>query len=143
MWAGKPAKVLTLVNQYKHNDGFETVSFGPLGLSLVKAFALSDSDLDEEDRNALRAFDKIRRICILDFGDAREEIKAQFVEKVSALLDGMELLLEAKDSSNQLSIYADDSRGVLKDCILFDPDGTLICLRGSVDVERLMALAND
>ena len=56
LWAGKPAKVQTLINQYRHNDGFESVSFGPLGLSLMRTFALSDSDLDEEDRAALHAF---------------------------------------------------------------------------------------
>ena len=143
LWAGKPAKVQTLINPYRHNDGFESVSFGPLGLSLMRTFALSDSDLDEEDRAALHAFDKIRRICILNFEDAGEEIKARFVSKVRTILDGMELILEAKDEGSKLSIYAEDCNGSLKDCILFDPDGTLIVVRGSLDTEQLMALAND
>jgi len=143
VWAGKPAKVQNLINQYRHHDGFETVSFGPLGMSLMRTFALSDNDLDEEDRAALHAFDKIRRICILDFEDAQEEVKARFVSKVRRVLDGMELILEAKDEGSRLSIYGEDRNGKLKDCILFDPDGTLICVSGSVNMEKLMSLAND
>lgn len=143
-WAGNPAaKVQTLVNEFRHNEGFDGITLGPLGLSLVKTLALSDSDMDAEDREVLKAFTHIRRLSILDFEDARPDVKERFVSRVKKILEGMELILEAKDDGSRLSIYGIDSGKEIKDCILFDPSGTLICVRGSVTVEKLMAAVNN
>lgn len=143
-WAGNPAaKVQTLVNEFRHNEGFDGITLGPLGLSLVKTLALSDSDMDAEDREVLKAFTHIRRLSILDFEDARPDVKERFVSRVKKILEGMELILEAKDDGSRLTIYGIDNGKEIKDCILFDPSGTLICVRGSVTVEKLMAAVNN
>ena len=143
-WAGNPAaKVQTLVNEFRHNEGFDGITLGPLGLSLVKTLALSDSDMDAEDREVLKAFTHIRRLSILDFEDARPDVKERFVSRVKKILEGMELILEAKDDGSRLSIYGIDNGKEIKDCILFDPSGTLICVRGSVTLEKLMAAVNN
>lgn len=143
-WAGNPAaKVQTLVNEFRHNEGFDGITLGPLGLSLVKTLALSDSDMDAEDREVLKAFTHIRRLSILDFEDARPDVKERFVSRVKKILEGMVLILEAKDDGSRLSIYGIDNGKEIKDCILFDPSGTLICVRGSVTVEKLMAAVNN
>ena len=143
-WAGNPAaKVQTLVNEFRHNEGFDGITLGPLGLSLVKTLALSDSDMDAEDREVLKAFTHIRRLSILDFEDARPDVKERFVSRVKKILEGMELILEAKDDGSRLSIYGIDNGKEIKDCIRFDPSGTLICVRGSVTVEKLMAAVNN
>lgn len=142
--AGNPAgKMQTLINTYRHEDGFDRVTVGPLGVALLKTVALADSDLDKEDREVLRAFDKIKRISILDFEDAAASVKAKFVEKAQKILSGMELILEAKDDGDRLSIYGLDKGDEIRDCILWDPDGTLICIRGSVSLDKLMAAVNN
>ena len=47
--AGNPAgKMQTLINEYRHHEGFDGISVGPLGVALLKTIALSDSDLDAE-----------------------------------------------------------------------------------------------
>jgi len=143
LWAGKPVKVQTLINEFRHHEGFESVSVGPLGLALVKTIVLADDDLDSEDREVLRSFDQIRHLSILDFEDGAEEVKARFVKKVRRILDGMSLIVEVKDKGNHLSIYGTEKNGRLKDCILFDPNGTLICVRGTVCIDKLMAAVNN
>ena len=35
LWAGTPEKMKTLINEYRHQDGFDTISIGPLGMSLT------------------------------------------------------------------------------------------------------------
>jgi len=142
LWAGAPAKVQTLMNEYKHHDGFDHVSIGPLGMTLMKGIILSDKDLDAEDRAALGAFEKIRRLTILDFEDAQADVKARFISKLQRLLNGMELILETKDSDSRLSIYGVDDGQTVRDCILFDPDGTLIVVKGKIGIDKLMELAN-
>lgn len=141
-WAGKPAKVQNLINQYKDRDGFEAVSVGRLGLSLARGLALFDG-ADSEDLQLLRAFKKIRHITILSFDDADEAVKERFVRKVGRILDGMDLILESKDDGDRLSIYGIDDGEQVRDCILFSPDGLLICVRGSLNLDQLLALADD
>lgn len=142
LWAGVPAKVQTLMNEYKHHDGFDHVSIGPLGMTLMKGIVLSDKDLDAEDRAALGAFESIRRLTILDFEDAQADVKARFISKLQRILNGMDLILETKDSDSRLSIYGVDDGRTVRDCILFDPDGTLIVVRGKIGMDKLMELAN-
>ena len=55
----------------------------------------------------------------------------------------MELILEAKDDGDKLSIYGIDKGDEIRDCILWDPDGTIICVRGSVTLDKLMAAVNN
>lgn len=144
LWAGKPInKVQTLVNEYRHNDGFDYVSLGPLALKLVKAVAFHDADMDPEDREILRSFSDIRRLTVLDFEDARDDVKERFVQKVQQALKGMELILEAKDDGDRLSIYGMDDGEKIHDCILWNPEGTLICVRGTVTLDKLMEAVND
>lgn len=142
LWAGVPAKVQTLMNEYKHHDGFDHVSIGPLGMTLMKGIVLSDKDLDAEDRAALGAFESIRRLTILDFEDAQADVKARFISKLQRILNGMDLILETKDSDSRLSIYGVDDGRTVRDCILFDPDGTLIVVKGKIGMDKLMELAN-
>lgn len=137
-----PGSVQTLINQYRHNEGFEHISMGPLALSLVKGAVLLDGP-DQEAVALLNAFRKIRKVSILNFEDASDKDKERFVEHLGKILEGMELILEAKDEGDRLSIYGVDEGGRIRDCVLYDPSGTLICVRGTLNLEQLLALEND
>ncbi|MBR1569452.1 MAG: DUF4252 domain-containing protein [Bacteroidales bacterium] len=136
-WAGKPAKVESLANKYKNAEGFEVVTLGRVGLSLIKIAAVSGGDLDEEDRAALSAFSGIRKITIVDFENTAAGVKERFCRELEKILQGMELILEAKDNGENLRIYGVDKGGTIRDCILYSGDGALICTRGSIDLEHL------
>lgn len=142
-WAGGPAKVQSLIKQYRDKDGFETVSIGPMGMLLARTVTRLSADVDKEDLAILRSFDSIRRVTILNFSDADSSAREHFIQKMQKALKGMELILEAKDDGDGLSIYGVDDGKRVRDCILYSPDGTLICLRGSIDLEKLMAAAGN
>ena len=55
----------------------------------------------------------------------------------------MELILEAKDDGNRMSIYGIDEGGRVRDCVLYSPDSMLICVKGSLNVEQLLSSAHD
>ena len=111
VWAGKPAKVQTIINEYCHHDGFERVWLGPL--------------------------------TILDFEDARADVKERFLERVSQILRGMDLILETKSDGETMRIYGRDNGDSISNCILLDPSGTIICYKGRIKLERLLELADD
>lgn len=145
-WAGKPAKVYNLVNQYKHNEGFEVVSLGRLGTTLLKGvISLSASEMDAEDKAALKVFTDIKRVVIVDFEDVQPSVKEHFSRKVEKILDDMELILEASEDGDHVRIYGVEDGSRVKDCILYSSDGALIITEGGIDfdkVARLMELQN-
>lgn len=124
--AGGPANLESLTRQYRDAEGFETLSIGPMGLRLLRAATVRFGDL--------------RRLVIIDFDAAPEREKAAFKTRLEKILSGMELILEAKDDEDAVRIYGRDDGGSLRDCVLYDSDGTLIWTKGRIDLRRLEAL---
>ncbi|MBQ9701689.1 MAG: DUF4252 domain-containing protein [Bacteroidales bacterium] len=137
MQAGTPARISHLVRQYKGQDGFDVVSIGPVGMKLLKGAAHLSKDLDAEDKAALKSFSGIKKLVIVDYEDASPSVKAQFNKKVEKILNGMELLMEAKDDDGTVSIYGVEDGDRLKDCVLHCHDGDLIFIKGSIDWSQL------
>ena len=138
--AGIPVRINQLAGQYKGQEGFEVVSVGQLGLSLLKGAALLSGDLDEQDRAALKLFDGIRKLVILDFEDASPSAKVHIAGQVEKVLTGMELVMEMHDSEETVRIYGVEDGPLIKDCIIFSSDGALICIDGGIDMDHIGTL---
>lgn len=136
-WAGKPSKLESLARQYKGEEGFEMISLGKLGMRLFQGVAVMASDLDEEDKAALKLFKGLNKITIVDFEDIRADKKAAFEKKAQKILRGMDLILEAKDSTDSVKIYGIDDGEYVRDCILYSSDGTMIITRGRLSLNHL------
>lgn len=136
-WAGTPEKIGDIVKKYSHREGFEVMDLGRLLVGTLRAAALLDSDMDEEDRAALKAFSRVNRLVVVDFEDASEADKTSFRCKVEKVLDKMELIMEAKDSGETIRIYGIQDDTNLKDVILYSSDGTLLSVSGSIDLEHI------
>ena len=136
-WAGTPEKIGDIVKQYSHREGFEVMNLGRFLVGTLRAAALLDSDMDEEDRAALNAFSRVNRLVVVDFEDASEADKTSFRRKVEKVLDKMELIMEAKDSGKTIRIYGIQDDTNLKDVILYSSDGTLLSVSGSIDLEHI------
>ena len=144
-WAGKTNGIYNLVNQYRGSEGFEVVSVGRIGTSLIKGAIRLSSDMDAEDRQALSIFSDIKRIEIVNFEDSPAAVKERFTGKLERLLNKMELILEASDDGERVRIYGIEDGDRVKDCILYSSDGALIITEGGIDfdkVARLMDLQN-
>ena len=137
MQAGNPDRISHLVRQYKGQDGFDVVSIGPVGMKLLKGAVHLSGDLDDEDRAALKSFSGVKKLVIVDYEEANASVKAQFNKQVEKILNGMELLMEAKDDDGTVSIYGVEDGGRLKDCVLHCHDGNLIFMKGSIDWSQL------
>jgi len=136
-WAGVPVKLERLIQQYKGQDGFDVVSVGPVGLTLLRGAASLSGELDREERAALKSFRGIRKLVVVDYEDCDPAVRTRFDEQVKHILSGMTLILEAKDSSDAVRIYGTENGDAVQDCILYDSDGSLIFFRGRIDMERL------
>ena len=136
-WAGKPDKVQNLVHQYKDNDGFEVISLGRVGTSLIKGVAKVAADMDEEERKALKVFSGIKRLTIVGFEDAQPQVKERFAKKLGKILDDMELIMEINDKGESVRFYGVEEDSCIKNCIMYGSDCALIITEGVIDLEKL------
>ena len=130
----------SLVSSYKGTEGFEIVDIGGIGLSLLKAAAKSAAETPE-DREALKLFNGLKRLTIVDFSDAAPETREKFLRKANRILQGGEMLMEAKDSGETVRIYGTSSGdgSLLEDIALLAGDA-LIFVRGSIRADQIGAL---
>ena len=139
--AGEPNRQLrNLVSDYRGTEGFDVVDIGGLGLSLLKAAARTGAETPE-DRAALKLFDGLKRLTVVDFSEAAPEVKDKFRRKVNRILAGQEMLLEAKDGDETVRIYgtSSDDGDLLEDIALIAGEA-LIFVRGSVRGDQIAAL---
>ena len=139
--AGEPNRQLrNLVSDYRGTQGFDVVDIGGIGLSLLKATAKSAAKTPE-DREALNLFNGLKRLTVVDFSEAVPEVKDKFRRKVSRILQGTDMLLEAKDGDETVRIYgtSSDDGNLLEDIALIAGDA-LIFVRGAIRSDQVAAL---
>ena len=139
--AGEPNRQLrNLVSDYRGTQGFDVVELGGVSLSLLKAAAKTAAKTPE-DREALRLFNGLKRLTIVDFSEAEPEVKDKFLRKVNRILRSGEMLLEAKDGGETVRIYgtSSDDGNLLEDVALLAGEA-LIFVRGSIRADQVAAL---
>lgn len=143
----KTSSVVELVRKYRSHDDFTVVSIGSFGMGMMKT--LAKMSLDKEERAALDIIKGIKRLIVVEFEDARAEVRDEFNSKLSELLKDSEMILEAKDEGDVVHIYGTPARSgeAISDIIIHVPgDYALICLFGSIradDVANLLEMTNE
>lgn len=130
----------SLVSAYKGTEGFEIVDIGGIGLGLLKAAARNAAD-SPEDREALKLFNGLKRLTVVDFSDAPADKREKFLRKANRILNDSELLMEAKDNDETVRIYGTSSKdgSLLEDIALLAGDA-LIFIRGTIRTEQITEL---
>lgn len=138
---GTSNKIVSLANQYKHNDDFEVVKVGPFLMKIINWTA--NKEAGKEDADALSMMKGIKKIVVVDYENASEKIRSEFNAKVQRILAKSEILMEAKDDGDLVKIYGDVTHDGEKvsDLVIFVPnDGALICMMGTVDMKNVQNL---
>ena len=133
-------KISALVSEYSIHDGFETVRIGNLGTTLLKGL-IGTSGISYEDLGeAMKFFNGIKKIAIVEYGDAETGLRDSFNVKVERALKDCEVLMEAKDEETMMRIYGsyDGNSNKVHDFVLFCPeDCALILLSGYISMDAL------
>ena len=135
----------SLVSSYKGTEGFDVVDLGGVSLGLLKAAARTAAETPE-DRAALKLFDGLKRLTVVDFSDAAPEVREKFFRKAERILADGEMLLEARDGGETVRVYGTSSAdGTLLEDVAILADNALIFVRGTLrteQIENLMKQAN-
>ena len=140
-WAGNPGgKLRSLVSSFKGTEGFDIVDLGCPAMLLLKAAARAEVD-DPEDRAAMDLFRSLKRLTVVDFSEAAPEKREKFLRKLDRILEGEEVLMEARDGGEKVAIYGLTSKdGSRIDDIIIRADDALISVRGSIRTDQIEAL---
>ena len=135
----------SLVSSYKGTEGFDVVDLGGVSLGLLKAAARTAAETPE-DRAALKLFDGLKCLTVVDFSDAAPEVREKFIRKAERILADGEMLLEARDGGETVRVYGTSSAdGTLLEDVAILADNALIFVRGTLrteQIENLMKQAN-
>ena len=138
-------QITSLVSEFSGVYGFETVRVGRLTMGLVKSLvrkSIRESD-DPDAEVALAMLGGIKSISIVEFEDASPSAKERFTRRLDRMLDGVDLLMEAKDDCSHMRIFGlvDEEGDEVRDFIAYSPqDCVLICLYGSMSMRQLARL---
>lgn len=133
-----PSGIQNLVNQYRYREDVDVISVGPMGMSLLRMVAGASSGLDKDVLDLLSITKGIKRITIVDFEDS--EMRESITRKLERELEGMELIMEAKDDGECVRIFGHDDGKCIRDFLLYTSEGTLIMTSGKVDADKLIAI---
>ena len=137
-------RVALLVREYSYMPNFEVVNLGRLGLGLVKATIRNS--MDTKDMALLDAIKDVKRVVIANYEDCTPGLKAEFLQRLNDLLDKDQLLVEAKDSGETVSIYgvpSDDGEKVTDLIINVPSDGALICIQGTIPMAKVAEILEE
>ncbi|GEM_PF-1365332 len=136
-----------LVNDFRGNEEFRVVNLGGLATSILKGtagIAGKYSD-DPQVTNVLKSINDVQGLNVVTYGDCEDSLKAAFNARLSGILNDDNLVMEAKDGEDVVKIYGFEDKskdGALKDIVISVPsEGVLLCIKGSVDFNKLVELA--
>lgn len=138
-------KLLSVISEYRHNEGFHVIKLGNLATSLVRSAAkiAVKVDGDQEAAEALKMINGVRKVCVVEYEECSGAVRDSFNSKLSRVLSGSELLMEVKDDEDQVFMYGivDDDASAVRDFVIYVPeDSALICMFGSISMDALTKL---
>lgn len=141
-------KLLGLITEYRHNDGFDVVNIGSLGTSLARSVAKIAAKAEGEDElfEVLKLANGIKRICVVDYEDCATNVKNSFNAKLETALGQSELLMEVKDSEDNVRMYGvvNEDASKINDFVIYVPnDCAVICLFGTIPMEAVGKIVED
>lgn len=141
----RTAQVKALVAECRSYEGAEVIDAGRLITGAVKGAVRLAAIGDAEAREISKLIKGVRSLSVLDFEDCSPEDKDAIRGRIDRLLGGVEPLMEVRDDGDLLLIYGavDASAARVRDFIVYSPgDGTLVCLFGKVDVDKVVHIIN-
>ena len=132
------ARVDALIRDVRSEGEVEVVDIGFFGMWAIRNIARFAAQT-AEDETGLRFLRGLKGLRVVDFEDLAEEPKRRFADKLEKALAGCEKMMEAKSDGECVRIYAkvDEKHGCLRDMIVFDDSGTLVCLYGKFSLDMI------
>ena len=146
--AGKRApqgRIVSLVSEYRGHEGFEVFRVGGLALTALRGL-VRFSDYGPDTRTALALMRGVRKVVVVEYGEAAPAARARFDRRLGKMLDDTDLLMEASDDGERVRIFglAEKDGCTLRDLVIHVPgSSTLVCVFGSLPMDKVAKMVGD
>ena len=132
--------VISVVDEYRSNPGFEVITVGKLGVEVTKVIGKLAVD-SKEEKDVLALFNGIDKLLVVEYEDAEPSKRQQFESSLNGVLATAEKIVEVKEEDNTLYMYGTSTEVTIEDIIIYIPeDCALICFLGNIDFDKLADL---
>lgn len=139
-------RIGSFIADCRHYEGAEVVHLGTFATKVGKGVLKVASIDDPEAREMLKMIKGVKSLYVFNYEDCSNGVKEKVNKRLEKMLEGSEMLLEAKDGDDKVKIYGivDDNGEKVSDFILHTPsDCAVICILGSISTEAIAKLALD
>lgn len=137
-------RIGSFIADCRHYEGAEVVHLGTFATSLGKGILKIASIDDPDARELIKMIKGVKSLYVLSYDDCSNDVKAKVNSRLEKMLEGFEMLLEAKDGEDKVKIYGVVSENGKKvsDFILHTPsECAVICILGAISTEAIAKLA--
>jgi len=137
------AAVNNLVRNYSNRDGFDVVSVGGMGLSLMKLGARVANIGSSNSKSAIKMISGLKSLRVVDYSNASEYDRNTFDRKLERYLGNTDVLMESREGGDITRIYGivPEDGSKIEDLVVYDPtSSTLVCLFGTFDIDQVRDL---
>ena len=139
-------RIGSFIADCRHYEGAEVVHLGSFATSLGKGILKIVSIDDPEAREMLKMIKDVRSLYVLSYEDSSKSVQAKVNSRLEKILEGSQMLMEAKDGDDKMRIYGivDEDGEKVSDFILHTPsECAVICILGSISTEAIAKIALD
>ncbi len=139
-------RIGNFIAECRQYEGTEIVHLGSFAVNIGKGILQIASIDDSEAQEVLRLIKDVRSLYVFSYEDCSNSTKAKVNSRLEKMLEGSEMLLEAKDGDDKVKIYGmvDEKGEKVRDFILHTPsECAVICILGEISTEALAKLALD
>lgn len=139
-------RIGSFIADCRHYEGAEVVHLGSFATSLGKGILKIVSIDDPDAREMLKMIKDVRSLYVLSYEDCSNSVKAKVNSRLEKMLEGSQMLMEAKDGDDKMRIYGivDEDGEKVSDFILYTPsECAVICILGSISTEAIAKIALD
>ncbi len=139
-------RIGSFIADCRRYEGAEVVHLGTFATKIGKGVLKIASIDDPEAREMLKMIRDVKSLYVLNYEDCSNSVKVKVNNRLEKMLEGSEMLLEAKDGDDKMRIYGivDEDGEKVSDFILHTPsDCAVICILGSISTEAIAKIALD
>ena len=139
-------QIKTLISECRQYEGVEVVQLGQIGTGALKGAIRLASLSDSDARNIAKLTKGIKGISIFDFEGCPDHHKDIIRSRLERILANGEVLMEARDGGDQITIYGlvDEKGDKIRDFIMYAPaDCALICLFGTISTDKVIHIIDN
>ena len=134
------------LSECRYESGVEFIRLGGMSTFFIKAMVRKglEAEDDPQAQALLNVLRGIRKISVLDYEDASIPTKEWITGRLGDIFCGVELLMEAKDDGDHMSLYGvcSEDGDQIRDFVLYSPSScALICLFGTISMKDLNTIA--